>query len=88
MSSLTDAFEQAVLASKQLPAKPAPQQLLGLYALYKQATVGDNAEAQPGFTDIVARAKWDAWDKLRGTEAQAAMQRYVDLVQQLARDLA
>ena len=67
MSELVNAFEQAVIASKQLPKKPSPQGLLQLYSLYKQATVGDNTEAQPSFTDIVARAKWEAWDKLRGT---------------------
>ncbi len=87
MSELVSQFTQAVTASKQLPEKPAPQQLLGLYSLYKQATVGDNTEAQPGFTDIVARAKWDAWDKLRGTDANTAMQRYIDLVQQLQKEM-
>jgi acyl-CoA-binding protein len=87
MSTLSAAFEQAVIASKQLPEKPAPQHLLGLYSLYKQATVGDNTEAQPGFTDIVARAKWDTWQKLHGTDTDTAMQRYIDLVQQLQRDM-
>ncbi|MFI0546536.1 MAG: acyl-CoA-binding protein [Brachymonas sp.] len=88
MSSLNAEFEQAVVASKQLPEKPAPQHLLGLYSLYKQATVGDNTETQPGFTDIVARAKWDTWQKLHGIDTGTAMQRYIDLVQQLQRDMA
>ena len=88
MSSLNAEFEQAVVASKQLPEKPAPQHLLGLYSLYKQATVGDNTEAQPGFTDIVARAKWDAWDKLRGIEVDAAMQRYIDTVARLQQEMS
>ncbi len=88
MSELQAAFTLAVAASKELPEKPAPQMLLQLYSLYKQATVGDNAEAQPGFTDIVARAKWDNWDKLRGTTADAAMQRYIDLVAQLQADMS
>jgi acyl-CoA-binding protein len=76
-------FEAAVVASKNLPEKPSPPDLLQLYSLYKQATVGDNTEAQPGFTDIVARAKWDAWNKLRGTAADIAMQRYIDTVTRL-----
>ena len=88
MSELVNAFEQAVIASKQLPKKPSPQGLLQLYSLYKQATVGDNAEAQPGFTDIVARAKWEAWDKLRGTAGNAAMQSYIDTVTRLQQELA
>ena len=86
MSELVNAFEQAVIASKQLPKKPSPQGLLQLYSLYKQATVGDNAEAQPGF--IVARAKWEAWDKLRGTAGDAAMQSYIDTVTRLQQELA
>ncbi len=88
MSELVNAFEQAVIASKQLPKKPSPQGLLQLYSLYKQATVGDNAEAQPGFTDIVARAKWEAWDKLRGTAGDTAMQSYIDTVTRLQQELA
>lgn len=88
MTALNTAFEAAVVASKQLPKKPAPQDLLQLYSLYKQATVGDNTEAQPGFTDIVARAKWEAWDKLRGMEADAAMQRYIDTVARLQQEMA
>ena len=88
MSELQAAFTLAVAASKELPEKPAPQMLLQLYSLYKQATVGDNAEAQPGFTDIVARAKWDAWDKLRGTAPEQAMQDYIDLVKELQESLS
>lgn len=88
MLALSAQFEAAVLASKQLPRKPAPPDLLQLYSLYKQATVGDNSETQPGFTDIVARAKWDAWDKLRGIEVDAAMQRYIDTVARLQQEMS
>lgn len=87
MSDLDTLFQQAVVASKQLPEKPTPQGLLQLYSLYKQATVGDNTEAQPGFTDIVARAKWDAWDKLRGVDVDEAMQRYIDTVARLRQEM-
>lgn len=87
MLELNTQFAAAVVASKKLPQKPAPQNLLQLYSLYKQATVGDNTEAQPGFTDIVARAKWEAWDKLRGTEVDVAMQRYIDTVTRLQQDM-
>lgn len=76
-------FETAVVESKQLNEKPAPPTLLKLYSLYKQATAGDNSEEKPGMTDIVARAKWDAWDGLRGVAADDARQRYIDLVEEL-----
>ena len=83
MSKLKAAFDQAVIDSKQLPDKPDNMTLLKIYALYKQASSGDVDGKRPGFTDMVGRAKWDAWDKLKGTEAKAAMQDYVDLIESL-----
>ncbi len=38
---------------------------------------------RPGFTDMVGRAKYDAWAGLHGTSAEAAMQAYVHLVAKL-----
>jgi len=58
--------------------------LLKLYALYKQGSVGDNAEKKPGFTDMVGRAKWDAWNALKGTSSNDAMQQYIDLIESLS----
>jgi acyl-CoA-binding protein len=52
--------------------------------LYKQATEGDNTEKRPGMMDMVGRAKWDAWDKMKGTDAKAAMQEYIDLIKSLS----
>ena len=51
--------------------------------MYKQATAGDNAEKKPSFSDIVGRAKWDAWEKLKGTSGDAAKQQYIDLIESL-----
>jgi len=84
MSDLTKQFEAAVANSKNLSERPDNMTLLKLYALYKQASTGDNAEKRPGFTDMVGRAKWDAWNQLKGTDSQAAMQQYVDLVESLS----
>ena len=83
MSDLNAAFEAAVAQSKTLSERPDNATLLKIYSLYKQATEGDNEEAKPGFTDIVARAKWDAWKKLDGTSADAAMQQYIELIAEL-----
>ncbi len=83
MSKLKSAFDQAVIDSKQLPEKPDNMTLLKLYALYKQASAGDVDGKRPGFTDMVGRAKWDAWDKLKGSDSKAAMQDYVDLIESL-----
>lgn len=84
MSDLTKKFEAAVANSKNLTERPDNATMLKLYALYKQASVGDNAEKKPGFTDMVGRAKWEAWNGLKGTSNQDAMQQYTDLVESLS----
>jgi acyl-CoA-binding protein len=83
MADLKKRFEQAVADSKKLPEKPDNQTLLKIYALYKQASGGDVEGKRPGFTDMVGRAKWDAWNELKGTSNDAAMQEYVDLIESL-----
>ena len=83
MADLKAQFELAVTDSKSLPDKPDNMTLLKIYALYKQATVGDAKGGRPGFTDMVGRAKWDAWDALEGKSPAAAMQEYVDLIESL-----
>jgi diazepam-binding inhibitor (GABA receptor modulating acyl-CoA-binding protein) len=83
MADLKVQFEQAVAASKSLPEKPDNATLLQIYALYKQATTGDVDGKRPGFTDLVGRAKWDAWNAVKGKDAKAAMQEYVDLIESL-----
>ncbi|WP_326538418.1 acyl-CoA-binding protein [Pseudorhodoferax sp.] len=83
MSDLKAAFEAAVAGSKQLPEKPDNMTLLKIYALYKQATAGDVEGKRPGFTDMVGRAKFDAWDGLKGKSADEAMQDYIDLIESL-----
>ena len=83
MSTLKATFEQAVLDSKKLPEKPDNMTLLKIYALYKQATEGDCEGKRPGFTDMVGRAKYDAWKGLEGKSADEAMQEYVDLIESL-----
>ncbi len=84
MATLKAKFEAAVANSKKLTERPDNNTLLKIYALYKQATVGDNEEKKPGFTDMVGRAKWDAWAKLKGTSDKDAMQQYIDLIESLS----
>ena len=83
MSDLKSLFDKAVSESKSLPEKPDNMTLLKIYALYKQASSGDVDGKRPGFTDMVGRAKWDAWNGLKGTSADAAMQDYIDLIESL-----
>ena len=84
MADLNATFEAAVANSKNLSERPDNATLLKIYALYKQATAGDNADKKPSFSDMVGRAKWDAWEKLKGTEADAAKQLYIDLITELS----
>lgn len=81
--SLQAQFDQAVADSKKLPERPDNMTLLKIYALYKQASEGDVEGKRPGFTDMVGRAKFDAWDALKGTPKEGAMQQYVDLITEL-----
>ena len=84
MADLKKQFEAAVANSKKLTERPDNSTLLKIYALYKQATEGDNGDKRPGMMDMVGRAKWDAWDKIKGTDAKAAMQQYIDLIESLS----
>jgi diazepam-binding inhibitor (GABA receptor modulator, acyl-CoA-binding protein) len=84
MSDIQTRFEAAVAQSKSLSERPDNATLLKIYALYKQATAGDVEGAKPGFSDMVGRAKWDAWNAVKGTGREDAMQRYVDLIESLS----
>jgi diazepam-binding inhibitor (GABA receptor modulating acyl-CoA-binding protein) len=80
VSNLKAKFESAVADSKKLPERPSNDVLLKLYALYKQGTEGDVSGKRPGFTDMVGRAKYDAWAAVKGLSGDDAMQQYIDLV--------
>ena len=83
MSNLKASFDAAVAASKSLPEKPDNATLLKLYSLFKQATEGDVEGKRPGFTDMVGRAKFDAWTAVQGKSTDDAMKDYVALIDSL-----
>ena len=76
-ATLKKQFESAAADVKTLPRRPSNEQLLELYALFKQATAGDAAGPRPGLFDPTGRAKYDAWARKAGTTADAAMKAYV-----------
>lgn len=81
---LKEQFEKAVADSKLLPAKPDNETLLQLYSLYKQGTEGDvNVEPPSNMFDFVGKAKYDAWEALKGKSKDDAMQEYINLVTKL-----
>lgn len=82
--SLKKKFETAVANSKKLSERPDNATLLKLYALYKQGTEGDNETKKPGMMDMVGRAKWQAWEEIKGMSPDDAMQEYIDLIESLS----
>jgi acyl-CoA-binding protein len=82
--SLPDKFEDAQKRVNALRSRPSNDQLLELYALYKQATVGDATGKRPGMLDLKGRAKFDAWEGRKGISKDSAMEAYVALVDRLA----
>ncbi|XP_040924900.1 acyl-CoA-binding protein isoform X1 [Betta splendens] len=94
MSDLQKKFDTAAEEVKQLKAKPTNEEMLQIYALFKQATVGDVNTARPGMLDFTGKAKWDAWEKQKVQESQPwrrgkrkvkedAMNEYINLAEQL-----
>ena len=83
MSTEKEAFEQAAVAAKTLPERPDDSTMLQLYALYKQGSAGDVEGEKPGFFDFVGAAKYEAWEKLKGTSQEDARDQYVGLIRKL-----
>ncbi len=73
-------FEQAQQDVKTLTKRPSNDDMLFLYSHYKQGVEGDVRGSRPGMLDMVGRAKYDAWAKLKGVAKDAAIQKYVDKV--------
>ncbi|MFO0742173.1 MAG: acyl-CoA-binding protein [Labilithrix sp.] len=81
---LSAKFEDAQTRVKSLSKAPSTDDLLELYAFYKQATAGDVSGSRPGMLDMKGRAKFDAWTKKKGISKDDAMTKYVALVDRLA----
>ena len=84
MADLNADFDAAVANSKKLSQRPDNPTLLKIYGLYKQATTGDVTEKKPGFGDMIGRAKWDAWNGVKGTSSEDAKRQYVELITSLS----
>ncbi|MFN7490200.1 MAG: acyl-CoA-binding protein [Chryseotalea sp.] len=78
--TLQEQFDAAVAQSKELTKRPTNEELLKIYALFKQATEGDVSGERPGGFDFKAIAKFDAWAKLKGKTIEQAKQEYVDFM--------
>ncbi|XP_065579966.1 acyl-CoA-binding protein homolog [Artemia franciscana] len=81
--SLDERFNKAAEDVKNLTKRPTDEELLELYALFKQATVGDNTTARPGMFDLKGKYKWDKWDSKKGMAQDAAKEAYIALAQEI-----
>ena len=77
-------LEEAVALTQKFTSKPSNEELLRLYGLYKQATVGDNEEERPGGFDFKAAAKYNAWLIHKGKSKEEASTGYIELVTELS----
>lgn len=80
MADLKAQFEQAQKDVTSLTKRPSNEDFLFLYAHFKQAKGADVKGDRPGMLDMVGRAKYDAWAKLKGTKPDEAMKKYVEKV--------
>ena len=79
-------FQSAIARSKELTKRPSNEELLDLYALFKQATEGDVTGDRPGGFDFKAIAKFDAWATKKGIQKDQAMKEYIALVERLVKE--
>ncbi|XP_044579234.1 acyl-CoA-binding protein homolog isoform X3 [Cotesia glomerata] len=75
--SLDQKFEQAAEDIKSLTKRPSDDELLELYALFKQATVGDVNTDRSGMLDLKGKAKWDRWNGKKGILKDEAKKSYI-----------
>ena len=59
--------------------KMSNDEKLEFYKWYKQATHGDNDTEKPGMFALEAKAKWEIWNKAKGTSKQDSMKKYIEL---------
>jgi len=76
-------FKAAAEDVKKLSKDPGNDNKLAVYALYKQGTVGDCNTSRPGMLDLTGKAKWDAWNGLKGKSQEDAKKEYIAKVEDL-----
>ncbi|KAK5862311.1 hypothetical protein PBY51_017721 [Eleginops maclovinus] len=76
-------FEKLAEDVKKVKTRPTDEELLELYGLYKQATVGDVNTERPGMLDFKGKAKWDAWNSRKEMSKDDAMSAYIALAKEV-----
>nr|XP_006250094.1 acyl-CoA-binding domain-containing protein 6 isoform X4 [Rattus norvegicus] len=81
--SLAELFEKAAAHVQGLVQVASREQLLYLYARYKQVKVGNCNIPKPNFFDFEGKQKWEAWKALGDSSPSQAMQEYIAAVKKL-----
>ncbi|MEL6253664.1 MAG: acyl-CoA-binding protein [Bacteroidota bacterium] len=81
--TLQEKFEAAKEQILTLKEKPSNDTMLKVYSLYKQGSQGDINMEPPGVFDFVAKAKYNAWEQLKGLSQEDAKKQYIELVNEL-----
>ncbi|XP_034035570.1 acyl-CoA-binding domain-containing protein 6 [Thalassophryne amazonica] len=80
---LEQEFDSAAERVRDLVQTAGREQLLYLYARYKQVKVGKCNAPKPGFFDFEGQRKWHAWKQLGDMEVEQAMREYISCVNSL-----
>ncbi|KAL0120472.1 hypothetical protein PUN28_008297 [Cardiocondyla obscurior] len=81
--SLDEKFNEVTIAVKELATQSKDEDLLEIYALYKQSTIGDFNTKRSSMLDFKGKAKWDAWNKKKGLGQETAKEQYIAKVEEL-----
>lgn len=76
-------FLESIVKIKHSRYTPSEDDLLELYGLYKQATIGDINIPCPSFFIPRELAKWNSWNNYKGLSKISAKKRYIILVDNL-----
>lgn len=81
----TEAFNQAVAVvnnkENNYSKEPSKEVQLSIYAHFKQANVGDCNTSAPSMINVKEKAKWSAWNDLKGMTKDDAIAKYIDIVE-------
>ncbi len=80
---LEQRFTEAQARVQTLSSRPSNADLLELYALFKQGSLGDVQGSRPGMMDFKGRAKYDAWAAKQGMSRDDARTAYIAVVDRL-----
>ena len=86
MSDLEINFQKTVECIKTLSQDLSNKELLELYGLYKQATLGNNNTNKPSIFNYRGLKKWQSWASFKDITSVAAKTKYILLVQKLVNE--